>query len=31
MCGAVIGVMDYFNIGGMLQTLAKKLGVGSIE
>ncbi len=30
-CGAVVGVMDYFNIGGMLQSLAKKLGVGSIE
>jgi hypothetical protein len=30
-CGAVVGVMDYFNIGGMLQTLAEKLRVGSIE
>jgi hypothetical protein len=30
-CGAVVGVMDYFNIGGMLQTLATKLRIGSIE
>ena len=30
-CGAVVGVMDFFNIGGMLQSLAKKLGIGSIE
>lgn len=29
-CGTVVGVMDYYNIGGLLQTLAKKLGVGSI-
>jgi hypothetical protein len=29
-CGAIIGVLDYFNIGGMLQTLARKLNVGSI-
>lgn len=30
-CGAVVGVMDYFNIGGLIQALAKKLGVGSIS
>jgi len=29
-CGGVVGVMDYFNIGGMLQSLARKLGIGSI-
>jgi hypothetical protein len=29
-CGGVVGVLDYCNIGGMLQTLANKLGVGSI-
>lgn len=25
-CGAVVGVLDYYNIGSMLQQLAKKLG-----
>jgi len=29
-CGAVVGVTDFYNIGGMLETLAKKLGVGNI-
>jgi hypothetical protein len=29
-CGAVVGVMDYCNIGGMLETLAAKLRVGSL-
>jgi len=29
-CGGVIGVLDYYNIGGVLNTLAKKLGVGDI-
>jgi len=29
-CGGVVGVIDYFNIGGMLQTLAQKLNVGPI-
>lgn len=26
-CGAVVRVMDYFNIGGLLHTLAKKLNI----
>jgi hypothetical protein len=30
MCGGVVGVLDFFNIGAMLQTLAKKLGAGNI-
>jgi predicted nucleic-acid-binding Zn-ribbon protein len=29
-CGGVVGVLDFYNIGGMLQTLAKKLGAGNI-
>jgi uncharacterized Zn finger protein len=29
-CGGVVGVMDFFNIGEMLQTLAKKLGARDI-
>jgi hypothetical protein len=29
-CGGVVGVMDFFNIGSLLQTLAKKLGLGNI-
>jgi predicted nucleic-acid-binding Zn-ribbon protein len=29
-CGGVVGVMDFYNIGGMLQKLASKLGVGNI-
>jgi hypothetical protein len=30
-CGGVVGVVEYFNIGGMLQTLAKKLGFGDLS
>lgn len=30
-CGAVFGVTEYYNVGGMLETLAKKLGVGQIS
>jgi hypothetical protein len=26
-CGGVVGVTDYYNIGGMLETLGKKMGV----
>lgn len=26
-CGAVVGVMDYYNLGSMLVKLGKKLGV----
>jgi hypothetical protein len=29
-CGGVVGVMDYYNIGSLLLTLAKKLGLGNI-
>lgn len=29
-CGGVVGGMDYFNIGSMLQKLATKLGAGNI-
>ncbi|QAA81378.1 hypothetical protein EI546_06390 [Aequorivita sp. H23M31] len=25
-CGAVVGVMDYYNIGALVQKLAKKMG-----
>lgn len=25
-CGTVVGVLDFFNIGSLLQNLAKKLG-----
>lgn len=25
-CGAVVGVLDHFNIGSLLHTLAKRLG-----
>ncbi len=27
MCGAVVGIVDYDNIGQMIEDLAKKLGV----
>jgi hypothetical protein len=30
-CGGVVGVMDYSNIGSLLEALAQKLGVGSIR
>ena len=30
-CGGVVGVLDYYNIGGMLEILAKNLGVGNIH
>jgi hypothetical protein len=30
-CGGVVGVQEYYNIGGMLQKLAKKLNLGSIS
>ncbi len=30
-CGAVVGVTEYFNTSGMLQKLAKKLGVGDLS
>lgn len=26
-CGCVVGTQEYYNIGAVLQTLAKKLGV----
>jgi len=26
-CGGVVGVMDYFNIGTLLQKILKKLGI----
>lgn len=29
-CGGVVGVLDYHNIGAMLQTLADKLRIGNI-
>lgn len=29
-CGAVVGVMDYFNIGQLIQILAKRMGLGSL-
>lgn len=29
-CGAVVGAMDYFNIGTMLQALATKLNLGPL-
>lgn len=29
-CGGVVGVTEFFNIGSMLQTLAKKMGLGSL-
>jgi hypothetical protein len=31
LCGGVVGVLDYYNIGSLLQTLARKLGVRNIE
>ncbi len=30
LCGGVVGVLDFYNIGGLIQTLAKKLGAGNI-
>lgn len=29
-CGGVVGVTDYYNVGGMLETLATKLKVGTL-
>ena len=29
-CGGVVGVTEFFNIGALIQTLAKKLGLGNI-
>jgi uncharacterized Zn finger protein len=26
-CGGVVGVMDFFNLGAMLQKIQKKLGI----
>lgn len=30
-CGGVVGVLDFYNIGSLLQNLAKELGFGSIH
>ena len=31
ICGGVVGVLEYYNVGEMIQTLAKRLGAGEIE